>query len=62
MRIVLKNYKMLFKENILLKCYSRFLSAFAFPSEADIRRCSVKRSFKKIWQIHRETPVPESLF
>ena len=31
-------------------------------TEAVVRRCSVKKLFLKISQIHRKTPVPESLF
>ena len=40
---------------------------FKFPttnitSEAVVRRCSVRKVFLEILQIHRKTPVPESLF
>ena len=31
-------------------------------SEAVVQRCSVKEIFIEISQIHRKTPVPESLF
>ena len=31
-------------------------------SEAVAQRCSVKKVFLEISQLHRKTPVPESLF
>ena len=31
-------------------------------TEAVSQRCSIKKVFLEISQIHRETPVPESLF
>ena len=30
--------------------------------EAVVQRCSIKKVFLEILQIHRKTPVPESLF
>ena len=31
-------------------------------TEAVVQRCSVKKMFSKFREIHRKTPVPESLF
>ena len=31
-------------------------------SRRQVKQCSVKRVFLKIWKIHRKTPVSESLF
>ena len=44
------------------KSLSRTWSPIRFLSEAPIRRCSSKSAFLKFWNIHRKTPVFESLF
>ena len=38
------------------------VAAKELKAEAVVRRCSVKKGFLQISQIHRKTPVPESFF
>ena len=38
------------------------VAAKELKADAVVRRCSVKKGFLQISQIHRKTPVPESFF
>ena len=49
-------------ENCQLYIIAKYKAINCCNIEAVIKRCSVKKVLLKILKIHRETPVPKSLF
>ena len=49
-------------ESCLLYINAKYKASYCFKIKAVIQRCSVKKLLLKILQIHKNTPVPKSLY